>query len=157
MVFCFLNLSTLSSWFLAAGLGGQAWKNMCTNISPIMSDTFSLVTRTEDLRIDESRNKSLIQEASGPTIQNQRIEAEVYCQLAWELTKPVNRRNRIKRALRASSTDNYPEESIEKTLQPSPKWPNPNTPSYWSSKGNIDPQGPETLTYELETPVSLVK
>ncbi|KAF8413103.1 hypothetical protein HHK36_001079 [Tetracentron sinense] len=47
----------------------------------------------------------------------------------------------ISKAISASSTDNYPEESIQNTLQPND--------SYWSSKGKSDPSVPETLTYKL--------
>lgn len=47
----------------------------------------------------------------------------------------------------ASSTDNYPEESILNTLDPRDKILNRH--SYWSSKGSNDPEKPETLIYNL--------
>ncbi|XP_024961989.1 F-box protein At4g00755-like [Cynara cardunculus var. scolymus] len=47
----------------------------------------------------------------------------------------------------ASSTDNYPEESIMNTLDPRDKILHRD--SYWSSKGSDDPEVPETLIYNL--------
>lgn len=48
----------------------------------------------------------------------------------------------------ASSTDNYPEESILNTLDPRDKIRQRDY-SYWSSKGSDDPEKPETLIYNL--------
>ncbi|CAI5483179.1 unnamed protein product [Closterium sp. Yama58-4] len=64
---------------------------------------------------------------------------------------------RLGTAVCASSTDNYPEEGIEKTLQAEARWPDHGTPSYWSSKGRADPLVPETLTYQLSAPLCLVR
>ncbi|KAF8379427.1 hypothetical protein HHK36_028862 [Tetracentron sinense] len=52
-------------------------------------------------------------------------------------------------AISASSTDNYPEESIQNTLVPGDR--DEERPSYWSSEGKSDPSVPETLTYKLIT------
>lgn len=53
----------------------------------------------------------------------------------------------ISKAICASSTDNYPQESIDNTLQPADIVAR--MPSYWSSKGQTNPAVPETLTYNL--------
>ncbi|KAF3441273.1 hypothetical protein FNV43_RR15186 [Rhamnella rubrinervis] len=53
----------------------------------------------------------------------------------------------ISEAISASSTDNFPEESILHTLEP--KDVVGRRASYWSSKGQSDPSVPETLTYSL--------
>ncbi|XP_052192910.1 F-box protein At4g00755 isoform X2 [Diospyros lotus] len=50
-------------------------------------------------------------------------------------------------AISASSTDNYPEESICNTLDPRDTVRR--RASYWSSKGQKDPMVPETLIYKL--------
>lgn len=47
----------------------------------------------------------------------------------------------------ASSTDNYPEESIHNTLEPRDRVAR--RASYWSSKGQSNPAVPETLLYKL--------
>ena len=50
-------------------------------------------------------------------------------------------------AISASSTDNYPEESIANTLEP--KEIVSRRASYWSSTGQRNPDVPETLIYKL--------
>lgn len=54
----------------------------------------------------------------------------------------------------ASSTDNYPDESIDNTLEPSDRVDT--VPSYWSSGGSRDPDAPETLTYKLSSRLCVV-
>ncbi|KAI4354983.1 hypothetical protein L6164_003802 [Bauhinia variegata] len=53
----------------------------------------------------------------------------------------------IEETIGASSTDNYPEESIVNTLDPRDRVPG--RALYWSSKGQSNPGVPETLTYKL--------
>ncbi|XP_065638984.1 F-box protein At4g00755 isoform X3 [Quercus suber] len=55
-------------------------------------------------------------------------------------------RDCISEAISASSTDNYPAETIDNTLLPADiiSWR-----AYWSSKGQSNPAVPETLTYKL--------
>ncbi|KAL2577932.1 hypothetical protein AAZX31_16G174800 [Glycine max] len=76
----------------------------------------------------------------------------VYAFLASGLT-PM-RKNCISKAISASSTDNYPEESILHTLEPGDR--TEYRASYWSSKGESDPSVPETLVYELASKLCLV-
>jgi hypothetical protein len=62
--------------------------------------------------------------------------------------------NCISQALSASSTDNYPEESIENTLEPADIVERRG--SYWSSKGQSNPAIPETLIYKLASELCVV-
>ncbi|KDP28688.1 hypothetical protein JCGZ_14459 [Jatropha curcas] len=73
-------------------------------------------------------------------------EHRVYAFLAQGFTS-FALRECVSDAISASSTDNYPEESIHNTLQPGDRVAR--RPSYWSSKGQSDPAVPETLTYKL--------
>ncbi|CAN4080767.1 unnamed protein product [Withania somnifera] len=57
-------------------------------------------------------------------------------------------------AIHASSTDNYPEESIVNTLKPGDRVEL--RASYWSSRGESDPTVPETLTYKLISKLCLI-
>uniref|UniRef100_A0A1S4B5C0 F-box protein At4g00755-like n=2 Tax=Nicotiana TaxID=4085 RepID=A0A1S4B5C0_TOBAC len=57
-------------------------------------------------------------------------------------------------AILASSTDNYPEESILNTLEPSDRVGC--KVSYWSSRGESDPTFPETLTYKIISKLCLI-
>lgn len=74
---------------------------------------------------------------------------KVYASLSHVLTKliasPVEC---IAEAISASSTDNYPFESIKNTLDPRDRFQL--RALYWSSKGHKDPSVPETLIYKLK-------
>ena len=62
--------------------------------------------------------------------------------------------NCIAKTVGASSTDNFPQESIDNTLEPrdviSGRY------SYWSSNGQSNPNVPETLTYELVSQICVI-
>ena len=60
----------------------------------------------------------------------------------------------IEEAIGASSTDNFPEESIDNTLEARDNIGG--RASYWSSKGQKNPDVPETLTYKLVCPVCVI-
>ncbi|XP_042511170.1 F-box protein At4g00755-like [Macadamia integrifolia] len=75
-----------------------------------------------------------------------RRDHRVYAHLAQSF-KSSRTQDCILEAISASSTDNYPEESIDNTLEPSDRVER--RPSYWSSKGENNPAVPETLTYKL--------
>ncbi|KAJ7970003.1 F-box protein [Quillaja saponaria] len=77
----------------------------------------------------------------------------VYASLARGLTTSM-RKDCISEAISASSTDNYPEESIQNTLEPSDR--TELRASYWSSKGDSDPSVPEKLLYKLKAKICVV-
>src|ERR1044072_2760826 len=77
---------------------------------------------------------------------------KVYAFLPSGLTPMA--KNCISEAISASSTDNYPEESILNTLEP--RHTTEFRASYWSSKGESDPSVPETLVYKLVSQLCLV-
>lgn len=85
-----------------------------------------------------------------------RLEEEhrAYAHLGRSLTSPMKLRGCIETSIRASSTDNFPEENIENTLDPSEKVDG--RPSYWSSIGEEDPEVSETLTYKLKSQLCVV-
>ncbi|CAK9136809.1 unnamed protein product [Ilex paraguariensis] len=77
----------------------------------------------------------------------------VYAFLARGLTSFV-RKDCASEAIRASSTDNYPKESIQNTLEPSDRVEQ--RPSYWSSKGESEPTVPEMLLYKLTSNLCVI-
>ncbi|WOL10588.1 F-box protein [Canna indica] len=81
-------------------------------------------------------------------------EHRVYLYLSHCLGSPKCERNCIYKAIFASSTDNYPDESIDNTLEPSEIADR--RPSYWSSGGQRDPRVPESLTYRLVSNLCIV-
>ncbi|XP_028769086.1 F-box protein At4g00755 isoform X1 [Neltuma alba] len=60
----------------------------------------------------------------------------------------------IQETIGASSTDNFPEESIDNTLDARDDIGG--RASYWSSKGQKNPDVPETLTYKLVCPICVI-
>jgi len=81
-------------------------------------------------------------------------EHRVYSYLSHCLVSPAKREDCILKPIGASSTDNYPYESIKHTLNPSDR--GETGPSYWSSKGENDPEVPEILTYRLKSNLCIV-
>ncbi|KAL6509481.1 hypothetical protein OROGR_022791 [Orobanche gracilis] len=80
-------------------------------------------------------------------------EHRVYASLYKDLTTS-NIEICISEALCASSTDNYPEESINNTLEPTDRFGH--RASYWSSKGESNPSVPEILIYKLSSQLCVV-
>ncbi|XP_056158831.1 F-box protein At4g00755-like isoform X1 [Syzygium oleosum] len=78
---------------------------------------------------------------------------KVYAFLARGLTTAVGK-NCISEAISASSTDNYPEESVRNTLEPRDRVEH--RASYWSSKGECDPKVSESLVYKLNAKLCIV-
>lgn len=74
-------------------------------------------------------------------------EHKVYCFLIHSIASNFREGDCIFESIRASSTDNFPDESIENTLEPSDQVDL--RPSYWSSEGRSNPDASETLTYSL--------
>ncbi|GAA0159620.1 hypothetical protein LIER_16353 [Lithospermum erythrorhizon] len=82
-------------------------------------------------------------------------EHTVYASLLQALNKStLSSRSCIEKAVGASSTDNYPYESIIKTLIPRDRFDD--SGSYWSSVGQSDPAIPETLIYKLRANVCVI-
>ncbi|KMZ71503.1 F-box family protein, putative, expressed [Zostera marina] len=86
--------------------------------------------------------------------ENLKCEHRVYSLIAHNLKIFTPNKECILRTINASSTDNYPDESIENTMNPSDF--GGQGPSYWSSTGSKDSQKPETLTYELISDLCVV-
>ncbi|KAJ6843186.1 F-box protein-like [Iris pallida] len=81
-------------------------------------------------------------------------EHRAYSYLSYYLTSSSGNQDCISESICASSTDNYPVESIENTLIESDRVDM--RPSYWSSKGERDPVVPETLTYRLDSKLCII-
>lgn len=81
-------------------------------------------------------------------------EHRVYAHLAQCLISPMTTKDCIETSIRASSTDNDPEENIENTLDPRQRVDARH--SYWSSTGTYDPEVPETLTYKLRSQLCVI-
>ncbi|KAL5058702.1 hypothetical protein RYX36_030306 [Vicia faba] len=77
----------------------------------------------------------------------------VYSYLARSCLSPVSM-DCIDKAISASSTDNFPQESIVNTLEERDNIAG--RFSYWSSSGQSNPNVPETLTYQLASQICVI-
>uniref|UniRef100_A0A8R7RCY0 F-box domain-containing protein n=1 Tax=Triticum urartu TaxID=4572 RepID=A0A8R7RCY0_TRIUA len=80
----------------------------------------------------------------------------VYMHLSHGLLTPYKPRDCIIHCIGASSTDNFPDETIENTLE-SVDHLESNRPSYWSSGGQRDPATAECLIYRLQADLCLIQ
>ncbi|KAH6835883.1 hypothetical protein C2S53_017027 [Perilla frutescens var. hirtella] len=122
-------------------------KKLCLNMFPEAS-SFASVVETTDLVEPMGTGR-------GDSVEWACLEREhrVYASLNRDLITSA-RENCISDAICASSTDNYPVESIKNTLEPSDRIGH--RASYWSSKGASDPSAPETLIYKLASQLCLI-
>ncbi|KAG0569436.1 hypothetical protein M758_6G086500 [Ceratodon purpureus] len=132
-------------------LEGQLWKGLCLKEFP------EVKTFEEVAEIDLTRDAQAAGSSGSSFRQNLEREERIYRHLLRELRhEPAIEKSCIRDAVVASSTDNYPEESIVQTLYPRPRYSDDITPSYWSSTGQRDVNCPETLTYNLMSNLCVV-
>jgi len=132
-------------------LEGQLWNGLCVKEFPEVR-RFDELVETDVMRDSEAAG------SSGSSFrQNLEREDRIYRNLFYELKcEPLLEKSCIKEAVCASSTDNYPQESIFQTLYARPRYSDEQTPSYWSSTGERDINVPETLTYNLVSSLCVV-
>ncbi|XP_042519555.1 F-box protein At4g00755-like isoform X2 [Macadamia integrifolia] len=115
-------------------------KNLCLKM-------FSEISRVAQV-IEVSNMTEPFEVGSNSSLEWESLKRDhrVYAHLAHSF-KSLGTKDCILDAISASSTDNYPEESINNTLEASDRVEG--RASYWSSKGETNPEVPETLTYRL--------
>ncbi|KVI10120.1 F-box domain, cyclin-like protein [Cynara cardunculus var. scolymus] len=115
-------------------------KQLCIRMFPKVSSVISVVEMNNRI---EHGHYGVDGSMEWPRLEK---EHRVYAFLARGFTSFM-RRDCILEAIVASSTDNYPQESIHHTLEPGDRVDQ--RASYWSSEGEVDPSVPETLVYKL--------
>ena len=139
----FLNFLHLSSV-----IENEFCKRLCLRMYPEVSRlTF----------IADVRNSSDDMELTGDTSNQWEgllRQHRIYMSLIHNIMTTESRGEIILDPVSASSTDNYPHESIDNTLEPSDR--RDTAPSYWSSAGSENPDSPETLTYRLSSRLCVV-
>ncbi|CAI9259676.1 unnamed protein product [Lactuca saligna] len=128
-----------SSWRRFIVMNGLA-KQLCIRMFPEVSSVAHVIEVNDRIEPLQIRHET--------SMEWSRLEREhrVYAFLARGLTTFM-RKDCILEAIVASSTDNYPQESIHHTLEPGDRVDQ--RASYWSSEGAVDPAVPETLVYKL--------
>ncbi|EOA22040.1 hypothetical protein CARUB_v10002565mg [Capsella rubella] len=124
-------------------------KNLCLKLFHQLSNV-GHITETRNDRNEESS------EAGSSSLTDTRLlekEHRAYALLTRGCTSsPI--RSCIADAIKASSTDNFPVESILNTLEEGDRYGD--TPSYWSSTGQHRTSVPETLLYKLMGDVCVI-
>ncbi|XP_062156810.1 F-box protein At4g00755-like [Alnus glutinosa] len=125
------------------------WKQFCLRMFPQLSRVARVI------ELNNGSEKELVEVGSSYQMEWESLKRDdrVYALLARYCTSFLVG-NCISQAISASSTDNYPEESIENTLQPADVVER--RASYWSSKGQSNPAIPETLIYKLASELCVV-
>lgn len=123
-------------------------KQLCLKMVPEISDV------VHSIEVDNMIEP--VSDVVGKSMNWERLKRnhKVYAFLAFDLTPMMRTKNCISKAITASSTNNYLDESIQNTLEPGDR--TENRASYWLSEGQSHPEVPETLVYELYSKACLV-
>ncbi|WKA07129.1 hypothetical protein VitviT2T_024991 [Vitis vinifera] len=134
-----VRVSTVSRLWRQFVIENGLSKQLCLRMLPEMSSLAGAI---------EINNMIETEEVQSNNMERKILEKNhrVYAYLAQGLTSSM-RTACIARAISASSTDNYPEETIDNTLDPRDRIRH--SASYWSSEGEMDPSIPESLVYKL--------
>lgn len=124
-------------------------KQLCLRIFPQLSRV-TRVVETNQHGLEETPKVGSSSSMEWLALQR---DHRVYAYLARSFKSSVSM-NCIAKTIVASSTDNFPQESIDNTLEPSDHIAG--RYSYWSSNGQSNPNVPETLTYELASQICVV-
>ncbi|KAJ7294354.1 hypothetical protein O6H91_Y263900 [Diphasiastrum complanatum] len=129
---------------------GRLWRRLCVRQFPVL-ESFGLPNKEDEIGC--SSTASYLQPFS---IESLEAEHLTYCTLFKKLMGKLLDKSCILEPLSASSTDNFPDESIAQTLYPTPTRRELKSPSYWSSQGQRKADVPESLTYQLVTRLCVV-
>lgn len=125
-------------------------KQLCFRLFPQLSRVSHVVElnqhKTED-HVEVGSSSNWMERES--MIKDHRVYAFLV-----QCCKSLDAKSCIQEAISASSTDNYPEESISNTLEAGDVVAR--RASYWSSKGQKDSRVPETLTYKLVSDLCVI-
>lgn len=117
------------------------WKQQCLRRFPQLSKV-ARVVEVNNFEVNEPSAGS----SNSKEWETLEMDHRAYAILGRRCTSSVGE-DCISEAISASSTDNYPAESIHHTLERGEIVGR--RASYWSSKGQSNPSVPETLTYKL--------
>ncbi|KAJ3678644.1 hypothetical protein LUZ60_002447 [Juncus effusus] len=125
-------------------ISNELGKRLATQLYPEISNFTSV-------QLSPNPSNPLTSQPSSSNSTEQQIlenQHRVYTYLSHAILNPRNSDNCVLHCIGASSTDNFPEESILNTLEPNDRVEL--RPSYWSSGGQIDENAPECLVYKLD-------
>lgn len=138
----FIRVSSLSRFWYNFVIANGLCKKLCLRMFPQLSAVDSVVERG-----NRQRNPIDVGSCNSAEWESLETEHRAFAFLARQC-KTLPATSCIADAVCASSTDNYPFESIVNTLERGDRV-GPRA-SYWSSKGQRDHTVPETLVYKLD-------
>lgn len=125
-------------------------KQLCLKTFPQLSGIVGVVNATEG-----STNSVEVEGNSSVEWAVLERDHKVYASLLQAILKSkVSPKDCIANAVSASSTDNYPDESVVNTLNPRDRFIR--RASYWSSEGQSNPDVPEMLVYKLSSGIWVI-
>ncbi|RZC59038.1 hypothetical protein C5167_006345 [Papaver somniferum] len=130
-------------------------KNLCLRLLPEVSHAVPAIEENdivEPLDVKSTDDMEVEKSTADMEVEKLKKNHRVYAFLAKGLASSVG--NCISEVICASSTDNYPEESILNTLEPRDRISD--KACYWSSEGESDQGVPETLTYKLTSDLCFI-
>ncbi|KAI3944162.1 hypothetical protein MKW92_015014 [Papaver armeniacum] len=130
-------------------------KNLCLRLLPEVSHAVHAIEENdivEPLEVESTDDMEVEKSTADMEVEKLNKNHRVYAFLAKGLASSVG--NCISEAICASSTDNYPDESILNTLEPRDRISG--KACYWSSEGESDQGVPETLTYKLASKLCFI-
>ncbi|XP_062217033.1 F-box protein At4g00755-like [Phragmites australis] len=126
-------------------------KNLCLRICPEVAN----FTRAVEVSRSPPPPAAHASESSHEAeLRNLERDHRIYSYLSGALVSTKPSMDCILHCIVASSTDNFPDESIKNTLEPLDRINH--RPSYWSSGGQDDADVPESLTYRLNSDLCII-
>ncbi|KAK0582899.1 hypothetical protein LWI29_030927 [Acer saccharum] len=148
-----VRVSAVSRSFQNHVIDNSLCKQLCLRLFPQLSKVDNVIELTSSTKNPaEVGSSNSMKWESSMEWESLKQEHRVYTFLARGFTSFAVKQL-ILEPIAASSTDNFPMESIYNTLKPNKR---ARRASYWSSKGQSNPAVPETLTYKLDGDLCLI-
>ncbi|GJN09306.1 hypothetical protein PR202_ga27303 [Eleusine coracana subsp. coracana] len=128
----------------------QFCKTLCTRICPEVTN----FTRAVEVTRSPPPAARASESTDDADHRTRHKDHRIYSYLGGALVSANPSTDCILHCVGASSTDFFPAESIENTLEPLDRVNH--RPSYWSSGGADDPDQPESLTYRLNSDLCII-
>ncbi|WVZ55177.1 hypothetical protein U9M48_005876 [Paspalum notatum var. saurae] len=127
-------------------------KRLCRQLCPEVANFTSVAVVT---RRPEAAAAAPGEPSRDADLRARETDHAVYCRLGGALVSAkTSTEDCILNCVAASSTDNFPQETVDNTLEPEERVYGHS--SYWSSAGQDDPDVPESLIYRLSSDLCLV-
>ncbi|TVU48617.1 hypothetical protein EJB05_08258 [Eragrostis curvula] len=144
-----VRAATVSRSWRQFVIDNEFFKSVCLRICPEVANF------TRAVEVTRSPAPPVSESSQDADLRARERDHRIYSCLSGALvsTTPPSA-DCILHCIGASSTDNFPDETIENTLEPHDRVNH--RPSYWSSGGADDPDEPESLTYRLNSDLCII-